>query len=421
MSPLPAASSRFIAYSGDVLRYDGPVIPATRVASDSICGSLTAPALKIGVSTSSTPRAAKNSRTCASMRARSRNALRDAVGRQSASASDVPVATRYPLATDGLAELHHRARAQQRMPVRPFRFEQQDYRRAHVEPAELGTLVERHRRAGHARHHSARRGRDVAGPHGGHAAHVESTHQHQGELPELGVEQGEYAFVAREQARYVPCRGGIHAEQSSRYVNRVSHRAAQRHVNAVIVEGCQINGGEGAALEITGPRLPCKELVERVLPPLRLQQAVIIDGAALAHHAVHRAGDAVGVGVDRARVGAQRPGEELVEAAVPVRIGLRGLAHVDRKQPEEGARQQILEPWHPDACGGQDQPRQGVLRQYILQPDEQPPADVVAHPGPSTIRRKSDSRAITVNGPVSTAASLPSGLTTKIAPEWSTV
>src|ERR1700730_3161627 len=132
MSPLPAASSRFIAYSGEVLRYDGPVIPATRVASDSICGSLTAPALKIGVSTSSTPREAKNSRTCASMRARRCSAARDTVGRQSEPASVIPVA----IATDGLAELHHRARAQQRMPLCPFRFEQQDHRRTHVEAAE---------------------------------------------------------------------------------------------------------------------------------------------------------------------------------------------------------------------------------------------------------------------------------------------
>src|SRR5882757_314513 len=184
MSPLPAASSRFIAYSGEVLRYDGPLIPATRVASDSICGSLTAPALKMGVSTSSTPREAKNSRTCASMRARRCSAARDAVGRQSESASVMPVDTRHLLAkysdrllsTDSLAELHRRARAQQRMPLCPFRLEQQDHRRTHVEAAELGTLVERHGRAGNARHDAVRRRRDVAGPHGGHAAHVESTH-----------------------------------------------------------------------------------------------------------------------------------------------------------------------------------------------------------------------------------------------------
>src|SRR6267154_6292648 len=114
MSPLPAASRRFIAYSGEVLRYDGPVTPATRVASDSICGSLTAPALKIEVSTSSTPREAKNSRTCASMRARRCSATRDAVGRQSESASFVPVDTPHPLwilTTDGLTELDHRSRA----------------------------------------------------------------------------------------------------------------------------------------------------------------------------------------------------------------------------------------------------------------------------------------------------------------------
>jgi len=62
------------------------------VASDSICGSLTAPALNIGVSTSSTPRAAKKSRMQASMRARVRNAESVAVGCQS---KRISLCTRY--------------------------------------------------------------------------------------------------------------------------------------------------------------------------------------------------------------------------------------------------------------------------------------------------------------------------------------
>src|ERR1700722_17121517 len=167
MSPLPAASSRFIGYSGDVLRYDGPGMPATRVASDSICGSLTAAALKIGVSTSSTPREVKNSRTFANMRARRCSAAREAVGRQSEPGSDAPLDNRRSLVTDGLAELQHRAGAQQRMPPHLLRFEQQNHRRTHVEAAEFGPFVERHGRAGNARHDAARRRRDVTGPFGG--------------------------------------------------------------------------------------------------------------------------------------------------------------------------------------------------------------------------------------------------------------
>ena len=52
------------------------------VDNDSICGSLTAPALKIGVSTSNTPRASKNARAVLSMIARCRKAGSVAVGRQ---------------------------------------------------------------------------------------------------------------------------------------------------------------------------------------------------------------------------------------------------------------------------------------------------------------------------------------------------
>jgi hypothetical protein len=45
--------------SGEVLKYQGWPLPAIRVDKDSMWGSLTAPALKMGVSTSNTPRAAK--------------------------------------------------------------------------------------------------------------------------------------------------------------------------------------------------------------------------------------------------------------------------------------------------------------------------------------------------------------------------
>ena len=89
MSPLPAANRRFMGNSGDVPRYKGRGWPSTRVAKDSIWGSLTAAALKTGVSTSSTPRAAKYSRASASMRARVRKAASAAVGRQSLP-SDAP-------------------------------------------------------------------------------------------------------------------------------------------------------------------------------------------------------------------------------------------------------------------------------------------------------------------------------------------
>jgi hypothetical protein len=79
MSPLPAASSRFIASSGDVCRYWLAGVRLRTLATTlSIAGSV-APALdNAGVSTSSTPRAAKNARTASSIAARCRNVSSDA-------------------------------------------------------------------------------------------------------------------------------------------------------------------------------------------------------------------------------------------------------------------------------------------------------------------------------------------------------
>ena len=157
-------------------------MPATRVDSDSICGSLTAAALKIGrfhlEHAALGEEFARRAPACA---ARCCRAAERRVGRQliarAMRPSDCPSRTVAP------------ARSV-RVPARAVRFEQQDHRRAHVEAAELGALLQRTSGGGSVGDHAPRRGRDVAGPNGGHAADVERADQHQRELPEGACRTG---------------------------------------------------------------------------------------------------------------------------------------------------------------------------------------------------------------------------------------
>src|ERR1700691_6297893 len=188
-------------------------------------------------------------------------------------------------------------------------------------------------------------------------------------------------------------------------------------MNAVIVVRRQVDRGKRAAFETVGPLLFGQQLGQRVVSPFGLQQPVSIDAAAFAHRAIDRARDGGHASGNRARVRLECTREELVKARVTIRIGLDRLGHVDCEPFEKRANQKILEPGRAHARGGEDQSRYSVLRQDILQPDEQAPA----HARPATMRSKSACRASTVKGPVRIAASLPEGSSTKIAPEWSTV
>jgi hypothetical protein len=80
MSPQPAASKRFIAYSGEVCRKlrRPPAVAGTLAR----CTSVTAAALNTGVSTSSVRVAAKYSRVARSIAARTSSVATEAVGRQ---------------------------------------------------------------------------------------------------------------------------------------------------------------------------------------------------------------------------------------------------------------------------------------------------------------------------------------------------
>ena len=74
MRSQPAASSRFIWNSGDVISHPSPAATASRWISRPGAGTSS------GVSTSRKSRAAKNARTAASARARSASAARRGLG-----------------------------------------------------------------------------------------------------------------------------------------------------------------------------------------------------------------------------------------------------------------------------------------------------------------------------------------------------
>src|SRR6202012_5627585 len=187
---------------------------------------------------------------------------------------------------------------------------------------------------------------------------------------------------------------------------------AQRHVNAVVIERRQIDRRKRPALELPRPGLGSEQLAQGIAAALGLQQPILLDRPGFADRAVHRTGNLLRSGSDAARTALQRAREKLVEAREAERIRLHGIGHVDGVEFQEAADQPILEPRRAHASGAQYEPRQGMLRQQVLKTDKQgfhAPAD--------TMRRKSLLRASTVKGPVSMAASLPSGSMTKMSPE----
>src|SRR6202011_4631020 len=109
-----------------------------------MCTSVTGAFTTIGVSTSRTPRSAKKWRACASNAARSSSIVRVEVGCQSAMARH----HRGAKSGKGLSPPYAVARVDLRQPVRSVGWAYQNHRRAHVETAHLGPLLEVQRRAG---------------------------------------------------------------------------------------------------------------------------------------------------------------------------------------------------------------------------------------------------------------------------------
>ncbi len=165
--------------------------------------------------------------------------------------------------------------------------------------------------------------------HGLHAADEQRADQDQRHPAEIGVEFADDALVAREESRHGARGRGIHAEQIAGNVHGAERLARDRHVDAVIVVGREIDAGEGAIeIGLRGARVGAQQFVQRVVVPLGLQQLAVGDRAALAERAVDGTDDGVVRGIDGPRAGTQCAREKIVEAAIGERIGLRCFRHV---------------------------------------------------------------------------------------------
>src|SRR3569833_801139 len=235
MSPLPAASKRFIAYSGEVCRKKGRVLSENSTRAECMWTSVTGELTIIGVSTSSTPRSTKKWRACMSTAARCASMSRVAVGfhsimmyrpRQSLTHAD-PVAwlqVRYPF--DGVGR------------------QDENHCRSHVEATHLSPFFEAQWRTGviqrqlQARSRAA--GSDFSMPHGIHTSNKERSYQHHGEQPGSILEYAAYSLVTRKQPGDGPRCHRIDTEQRTGHVPGGTQCAAQRHVEAMIIERREI-------------------------------------------------------------------------------------------------------------------------------------------------------------------------------------
>src|ERR1700730_7263273 len=144
MSPLPAASKRFIAYSGDVCRKKGRGrgSSANFTRAEWMCTSVTGAFTTIGVSTSRTPRSMKKFRADASKAARCSSIERFAVGCQSAICCHHSAAQPAERLANGNAVV----RLDVGQPVDHVGCGYQDHGRDHIEAAHLLALFEMERR-----------------------------------------------------------------------------------------------------------------------------------------------------------------------------------------------------------------------------------------------------------------------------------
>ena len=179
-------------------------MPATRVTRDSICGSVTPRRAQDRASRLPARRARQRSRARARAARRAAAMQRGvAVGRQARGASSahasppraLPSRTIEPAASGGCQRA--RPASNSRITVDPML----------KRPSSAPFVEDRVAGAGMWVDDAPRGGRDVAGPDGGDAAHVERADQHHRELPEVALEQRQHPLVARKQPRHAPCRG----------------------------------------------------------------------------------------------------------------------------------------------------------------------------------------------------------------------
>src|SRR5581483_4598695 len=255
MSTQPAASNRFIAYSGEVCRKNGRGSSANCTRAEWMCTSVTGAFTTTGVSTSRIPRSMKKCRAWVSKAARSSSVERVAVGRQSTMCPHRLVAK----TSEWLSDADSVTCFDAGQPVDHTRGRDQDHGGSHVETAHLRPFRQFDRGACCCqwqlqRFPGAARG-DFAVPDRFHAAHEKGSDQHKSEQQRAVFENADHALVPGKQPRD-RCRGHcIDTEQLPRNVPGRAQRPRERHVNSVIVERREIQGREATAHESRCPLL----------------------------------------------------------------------------------------------------------------------------------------------------------------------
>ena len=181
------------------------------------------------------------------------------------------------------------------------------------------------------------------------------------------AEGGDHTLVAGKQVRHVLGGERVDREEIPRHEHHALQHAVQRHVDAVVILGRQIDGGEVAILERRNQILiAAQQLASAVVVALGLDDATLLDRTELADGTIHRQRQGQGIFYHGADTGLELAGEELVEALVVGRALVQRLAHVDLVLLDKS-----LDHFGGDVArfgGGKlaDQTGEGVLGQTVL-------------------------------------------------------
>jgi hypothetical protein len=165
-------------------------------------------------------------------------------------------------------------------------------------------------------------------PDSGHAADDGRPDEDQNEAAELGFENAEHAFVAREQPGNAARGGRIDRKQLAGNMDHAHQPPVDGHVDTVIVAWAEVERRKGAIGE-AGRQLgvATEQRRRRVLVALGLKDLLTFDTPELADGAVDRAQE-VRIG-QRPGIGAQRARKEVVEGLVAGGVWIGGLVQVD--------------------------------------------------------------------------------------------
>lgn len=152
----------------------------------------------------------------------------------------------------------------------------------------------------------------------------------------VGFEEADGAFVEGKEAGQGADGGGVDGVEAAGDEDGFAQQAVARDVDAVVVLGAEVEGGEAAVGEALGEDgVAAEQGPDGVVLPLGLQDAPGTDIATLAEGTIDGANQR-GIG-ERACALAQRAGEKLVEGSVGSGVWLGGFIHVDTVAADEGA------------------------------------------------------------------------------------